>query len=591
MRDYVATYLDTYLEKIPRPRALLIAGACTALLLAACARDARTELVPELSRDFAFGGDERPRLEHELAPGSWLVEVREQDMDLRVVIEVAGKRTELTDHVPRHGLHAQVVSIKAPAILGVELQSADHSKKQGHGLVSISRWSRSASAAPGEFERGFAAFGVAGQQTALNTPEANALAADKLHEAITHFEAAGDDAARAQGHYTLANLQYRGRDEWAAAIRATEAARESYDSVDDEFGVQNSETLRAAAELELASAMNAGTQRAEQAALYETADRRLVAAAEYFGVHSQPIRAEYAVNMRGIRALYVGDYEEAGKFFARAVEMARANQDEGEQAKSLSNLAWVHNRLGYIAQAADEYEALLPMVERDRQPTQYAITLSNYGFCLILLGEFDRALALDTEALALFTANGRKLERAITLAALAGLQLRIGDAERALETARAAIAEQAQGGDTQGQASTLRVAGNAASALDRHDSALDFLKKSAAIDGNQNSVARTRVLIARELRALGDLPAAERELALASAQTIRSCRLTRSRNVHACTSPRAIAPRRSRIYVPRTSVTPHSASSSIASTPIRRCRAHCWTPTTFAAPPPPPMKQ
>ena len=43
--------------------------------------------------------------------------------------------------------------------------------------------------------------------------------------------------------------------------------------------------------------------------------------------------------------------------------MARANQDVGEQAKSLANLAWVHNRLGFIAQAADEYEALLPLIE------------------------------------------------------------------------------------------------------------------------------------------------------------------------------------------------------------------------------------
>jgi CHAT domain-containing protein len=516
MRDRVATYLDTYLEKIQRRRAVLIACACTPLLFAACAKDPRRDLAPALAQDFSLGGDDHPRLEHQLDSGSWLVEVREQDIDLRVVVEVAGTRSELADHVPRHGVHARVVSIETPARLGVELQSADHSMKRGRGLVSISRWSRAATDAPGALERGFAAFGVAGEQTALNTPEASALAADKLHEAVTHFEAAGDDAAGAQAHYTLANLQYRGRDEWAAAIRATEAAREAYASAGDALGVQNSATLRAAAELELASGMNAGTQRAEQAALYEAADRRLVSAAEYFGAHAQPIRAAYAVNMRGIGALYVGDYVEAGKFFARAVEMARANQDVGEQAKSLSNLAWVHNRLGYMAQAADEYEALLPMIERDRQPTMYAIAISNYGFCLIALGEFDRALAMDTEALALFTANGRKLERAVTLAALAGLHFRIGDAERALETARAAIVEQAQLGDTQGQASTLRVAGNAAAALDRHESALDFLRKSVAIDGNQIGVARTRVRIARELRALGDLSAAERELSQAS---------------------------------------------------------------------------
>jgi tetratricopeptide (TPR) repeat protein len=513
MRDRVATYL----ENMPRARAVRIVCACVALTLGACAKDPRADLTLELSQDFTLGGDDRPRLEHDLTPGSWLIEVRERGMDLRVAIEVGGARTELTDHVPRHGVHARVVSVAEPARLAVELSSAEHRKMVGQGLVTISRWSHPAGNAPGDLERGFVAFGLAGEQIALNTPEGNTLAADKLHEAITHFETAGDERAEAQGHYSLANLQFRGRDEWAAAIRAAAGARETYDSTGDELGVRNAETLRAAAELELARAMNPGSQRAEQAALFEAADRRLASAAEYFTAHAQPIRAAYAVNMRGLGALFVGNYEEAGKLFIRAVEMARDNRDIGEQAKSLANLAWVHNRLGYIAQAADEYEALLPMLERDRQPTQYATVLTNYGFCLIALGEFDRALAMDTEALELFTANGRKLERATMLAALAGLHLRIGDSERALETARAAIVEQAQVGDTPGQASTLRVAGNAAAALERHDVALDYLRKSTGIDGNRNSVARTRVLIARELRNLGDLQAAEKELELAFA--------------------------------------------------------------------------
>ncbi len=514
MRDRVATYL----ENIPRARAMRIVCACVALALGACAKDPRAGLVPELSRDITLGGDERPRVEHDLTTGAWLIEVRERDMDLRVTVDAGGRRAELNDHVPRHGLHAWVVRVVAPTRLAVELESAEHRKMTGHGLVTVSRWSDS-TGAPGELERGFAAYGLAGEQIALNTPEANTLAADKLHEAIAHFEAARDDAAHAQGHYSLANLQYRGRYEFTAAVRATEAARESYESGDDTLGVQNSETLRAAAELELAKAMNPGEQRAEQSALYETADRRLARAADYFAANAQPIRAAYAVNMRGIRALYVGNYEEAGEFFTRTVEMARANQDIGEQAKALANLAWVHNRLGYIAKAADEYEALLPMIERDRQPTHYAVALTNYGFCLIALGEFDRALAMDTEALELFTANGQKAERATMLAALASLHLRIGDNARALETARVAVAELAQVGDIPVQASTLRIAGNAAAALDRHDDALDYLRKSTAIDGNKNSVARTRVLIARELRSLGDLQAAQGELDLAAAST------------------------------------------------------------------------
>ncbi len=515
MRDRDAKYL----ENIPRARAAKFVCAGVALVLSACAKDPRADLAPQLSRTVTLSGDEHPRVEHDLTPGSWLIEVREQGLDLRVIVETADTRSELVDHVPRHGLHAQVVRVTAPARLAIELWSADHRKKVGQGVVSIARWSRTAEAPAGELERGFEAFGKAGAQMALNSPEANTRAADKLHEAITHFEAAGDDAAHAQGYYTLANLQYRVRDEFTAAIRATEAARESFRATDDDLGVQNSETLRAAAEIELATAMNAGTQRAEQGALFEIADRRLANATDYFIANAQPIRAAYAVNMRGIGALNVGDYERAGRHFAQAVEMSRQNDDVAEQAKSLGNLAWVHNRMGFIGQAADEYEALLPLFERDRQPTQYAIALSNYGFCLIALGEFDRALAVDTEALALFTANGRKVERATTLSALASLQLRIGDNARALETARAAIAEQGQVGDTQGQASTLRLAGSAAAALERHEAALEFLRKSAQIDGNPNGVARTRVLIARQLRAIGNLKQAAAELDLASAST------------------------------------------------------------------------
>ncbi len=85
--------------------------------------------------------------------------------------------------------------------------------------------------------------------------------------------------------------------------------------------------------------------------------------------------------------------------------MARANEDAAEEAKSLANLAWVHRLNGLVAQAAEEYAALLPMVDPERQTYLYAVLLNNYGHCLIVLGDFDRALKLHTEALELFTQN------------------------------------------------------------------------------------------------------------------------------------------------------------------------------------------
>jgi hypothetical protein len=89
--------------------------------------------------------------------------------------------------------------------------------------------------------------------------------------------------------------------------------------------------LRSAAEIDLAGAMNAGTQRAEQRALYASADRRLKAAVDFFQSHAMPVRAQYATNMRAVLAVSTTDYDSATKLLERSIEMARANGDVAEQ--------------------------------------------------------------------------------------------------------------------------------------------------------------------------------------------------------------------------------------------------------------------
>jgi CHAT domain-containing protein/tetratricopeptide (TPR) repeat protein len=493
----------------------VLASSCGAILLAlaGCTSsdgDPRTEFTTDLTVDAADTSYART-----LQPGAYLVEVRERDVDVQLSIDTAGVHSEVSDEVPRHGVLHELVTLESPNEIRVVVKNADHSTKRGTVQLRIARWNRAPAEAPGDFERGFAALAAAGELSARKTPAASEKASDKLYEAVTHFEKVHADRERAQAQYTLANLLYLVRNEYPAAIRAADAAADGFDVVGDDVGVQNSSTLRAAAEIELASGMDASKQRAEQNATYDDADRRLATAAEFFTAHALPIRAAYAVNMRGLRAMYLGDNAAAARLFGQAVEMTRSNQDLREQAIALANLAWIHNRLGFIAQAAAEYESLLPMIEKQKEPYQYAVALGNYGFCLIALGDFDRALSLHNEALALYTAQGKETERAVELAALGGLHFRIGDTARALDILRAAIAAQEKVGDAIGQASSLRVAGNAASSLGLHQEALDYLRKSAQIDSNQTSAARTRVLIAGELRVLGDLRGAESELVAA----------------------------------------------------------------------------
>jgi tetratricopeptide (TPR) repeat protein len=498
-----------------RTRAL--APWCASLLvLAGCApsgHDPRTAFEAEIAVD---GAGPAP-VTRQLEAGSYLVELREGDIDLRLVVDAAGAHSEAADAVPRHGILHAVVRLPAAGELRATVLSADHQTRRGTARLRIARWQRATGEPPGGFEQGYAALAAAGELTAKKTPADSEKAVDMLHEAVSRFEAVHADAERARAQYTLANLLYLDRSDYPAALRAAADAYDAFDGVDDETGEHNAATVRAASELELAHGMDASKQGAEQRAMFDDADRRLRDGADYFSAHAMPVRAAYAVNMRGVRALYLGDMEGAERLFAQAVEMTRANQDAREQAIALANLAWVHNRLGFIAQAASEYAALLPMIEKEKEPYQYAVALGNYGFCLNSLGEFDRALDLHNEALALYTAQGKEAERATALNALGGLYFRIGDSQRALDILRLAIAAQERVGNAGAQAGALRIAGNAASALGQHDVALEYLRKSVQIDASRYPVARTRVLIAGELRALGDLRGAEAELAQAMA--------------------------------------------------------------------------
>ncbi len=507
MRDRVAICFELFARPRVRSAALVVFAAC----IAACTERAR-DPVETFATRVPVGGEAPVSIVETLQRGAYLVEVREQEIDLRVNIEAGGTKSTLEDRAPRYGVVYQIVSVGSPSDLRIDIASADHKSKRGNAAVRISRWSREPGAAPSELESGYRAQAEAGELVLASGTEALARTADKLHEAVAHFDSAGDDTARAEAAFALAFIQYGPRDQYAAAIRACETAAEAFDDAGDEVGVQSALMLRAFAEVDLAASMNGETQRAEKQALYAEADRRLEDSARFFIARGLPLNAQYAVNMRAVRAIYLGDYEAAARLFAEAVRMAKANEDVREQTKSLSNLAALHFYLGQSALAAQEYADLLPLLDRKVQPYDHAALLGNYGVTLVDLGDFDRAVGLHVEAHNIFEELGEKSEAAVQRAQLGSLFLRVGDADRALKTLVLAISEHELAQDAEPLPRTLRLAASAAATLERHVDALDYLQRSVRLDANPQSVARARVLMASELRALGRLEDAAAEL-------------------------------------------------------------------------------
>src|SRR4051812_853498 len=108
-------------------RSPLLSGLCVicVLWLSACTANLETEPLVEFSTELRVDGARAQSFSRQLREGTYLVEIRERDIDLRVGIDAGGRHTELADAHLRHGLHRAVVSLSAPGAVRVTLVSVD----------------------------------------------------------------------------------------------------------------------------------------------------------------------------------------------------------------------------------------------------------------------------------------------------------------------------------------------------------------------------------------------------------------------------------------------------------------------------------
>jgi CHAT domain-containing protein/tetratricopeptide (TPR) repeat protein len=456
-------------------------------------------------------GDVAEVWQRQMPAGVFLVETRETDVDVRMIVDAAGRHAELEDEVGRHGHKAMVVVLPEPGPIRVALRNLDYRTMKGSVALRVIRL-RDSDASPSPREHGLSQLGAAGELLALGTPEARAKSREHLRMAIRHFTAAKDVAARADARYALACVEYFLHTDYPDGVVAAEEARDDYETAGDIVGVHNALAMRATIDIEIAWLMNAVGRRAEQLERFRKIDEQLRGAEEFFASRGMAVREQYMTNMRGIGILYSGDDHRAIDFFKNAAKLARARDDVIERTKSLQNVAWTKMRLGYLEQSAREMEDLLARDSFSGHPRNYAQWLTNYGIIAIAIGEFDRALAAQTEAHQIFEAQGMIQERANALVSIGYIYLRIGDLDRARETLKTACAELEQIQDYAGLPPGLRGAGNVAAALGDYKEALGYLRRAAEIEANPVGLARTQVMISRTLRQMGDLRGAEKAL-------------------------------------------------------------------------------
>ena len=396
----------------------------------------------------------------------------------------------------------------------ITLSSIDQRSWKGAAAVRILRWpKRAPDAPPDERLLGFRALGEANSLMAQGNREAWRAALAPMREAARRFQAANDLQALAETEYQRGWLERSLLFDFDASRRTAAAALGHFRAVGDSIGAQRAALLLGLDEFSIAAGMGPAVPRAEQRALLNTATRRMTDAQAFFEARDMESDALAALGASRTRENVLGRSEENLAAYETMRERARQRGDRYFEVAATQNLGYIARRRGDVVQAAALYESVLPLIDRDRNPDLYARLRSELGAALNARGEFDRALVLHSEALELFAARGDDRRTAHELVALASIQFRSGNLERALATLESALPLYESSRDQEGQVSALRLAGNIAAGLGRHVLAIEYLRLAERRDRHGVSVDRTRVLIARELRHLGNLRGADELLA------------------------------------------------------------------------------
>jgi tetratricopeptide (TPR) repeat protein len=188
-----------------------------------------------------------------------------------------------------------------------------------------------------------------------------------------------------------------------------------------------------------------------------------------------------ATNLTGVAHFELGELDDAERAFRDAFTLGRLDGDDLLLARATNNLGLIANVRGEHVDAVALYRMAIPSYQRLGQPRGLAETYHNLAIAFRDLGDLERAE--DCEWRAMEFARQASDDRLMAMAetGLAELQLLQGDAAIAEARARRSAAAFGRLGDAQGEANALRIAGVAATTLEKYPIAGEALNRAVAL--------------------------------------------------------------------------------------------------------------
>ena len=188
------------------------------------------------------------------------------------------------------------------------------------------------------------------------------------------------------------------------------------------------------------------------------------------------------LNDLGIAYRSRSEYKTAKYHLEKALDLAKDDEVLGDvKANALHELAIVERNLGEIEKAITLEQQAMEIFERIGDIKMKAATLHQLAIIYADRGEVEQAIAFYQQSLELKEKIGNVQGKAATLHQLAGIYANLGEVEQAIAFYQQSLELEEKIGNVQGKAATFAMLGQLLAAQGDFDQALNYLQQSLEI--------------------------------------------------------------------------------------------------------------
>jgi tetratricopeptide (TPR) repeat protein len=152
---------------------------------------------------------------------------------------------------------------------------------------------------------------------------------------------------------------------------------------------------------------------------------------------------------------YLGQFEQATKFFQRAVSISRKIDDVQSECTWLGRLGIAYRNLGLVERAVNHYEQALEIARRIGDRWGESLMLGNLGLAQLDLGQTEQAIEQYEKALIIARDVGDRMKESAWLGQLGNVHRALGQVKLAKELYEKALAISREAGDRRGESNRL----------------------------------------------------------------------------------------------------------------------------------------